>query len=236
MMTGDFFFAFSVQHTTTKKVLYDESLVRFMGLVSEGDGKEQYVNPIEVGVHKCNATDFINLKKPTQGSEYMIERMKNDSSLFCFDELDINGNAINSSLYGRDDNSEHRRIELIYMPCLTYREIDKTLNISRPDQKISCRGSMDNYTEVKAATEEYLKDAEVVVVYNQAKFDNQYFDERMIKNSSQAWSRVFTPSEPSWIHSMLTQNSITDETELFNFGTPLYTPERLFNSYHISGL
>jgi hypothetical protein len=36
----DFFMAFSIQHTITKKLLYDEKLVRFVGLISEGDGVE----------------------------------------------------------------------------------------------------------------------------------------------------------------------------------------------------
>ena len=39
-----FFWAFSVMHTITKEVLYDEGIVRFQGLVSEGDGVDQYMN------------------------------------------------------------------------------------------------------------------------------------------------------------------------------------------------
>ena len=42
-------------------------------------------------------------------------------SLRCLDDVDINGDPLNSELYGRDDISPYRRIEVNYLPCLTYK-------------------------------------------------------------------------------------------------------------------
>ena len=118
-----------------------------MGLISEGNGTHQYLEQKEVGMHKCNSDDFANMKVPYKGSKNRIERLNETESLFCFDKNDSDGNPVEIDLFGMNDNVVHKRIEVIFMPCITYRErtIDKT--------SVTCNGTLDNFDDVKKHTE-----------------------------------------------------------------------------------
>ena len=91
---------------------------------------------------------------------------------------------------------------------------------------------MDNFTDIKLESEKLLKNAEVVVVYNQAAFNNTRYDDGMISRYSTAWSRQFSASEPSWIQTMLVENQIDDEIDWFNLGGDFGEPKK-FNSFEI---
>ena len=77
---------------------------------------------------------------------------------------------------------------------------------------------MQNYGSIKRDTENYLKNAEVVIVYNQERFNSTDFSDDMVLRYSYALSRPFNAKEPSWMHTMLTDNVIEDESDLFNTG------------------
>jgi len=143
--------------------------------------------------------------------------MKKNEALLCFDKYDIEGKKVDTKLYGIDDNSEHRRIEFIVMPCLTYREF----TLRKDKQNITCKGDLSNFSDVKAETETFLKDAEIVTVFNQAKFNNTRFDKEMIIKDSRASSIPFTAAEPSWVQMVMTGNAVADEIDLLNTGLTL---------------
>ena len=63
-------------------------------------------------------------------------------------------------LYGMNDNTAHRRIEFIYMPCLTYKFM------TNRTQEVTCKGTMQDYAPIKVETEKYLKNAELAIIYN----------------------------------------------------------------------
>jgi hypothetical protein len=113
--------AFSVQNAITKELLYDPSLIRFQGIISEGDGLKQYQNIQEIGVHPCSHTDFKKMYTPATNSKRRIERLQYKDSLFCLNDTDVNGRQLNLNLFGMDTEGPHRRLEIIVMPCLTYR-------------------------------------------------------------------------------------------------------------------
>jgi hypothetical protein len=59
----------------------------------------------------------------------------------CLDELDVLGNPTSTFLYGRDDISPYRRIEFVYLPCLTY----KMMTLSEENrQKTECYAKEDD--------------------------------------------------------------------------------------------
>ena len=92
-------------------------------------------------MHRCNEDDFKKMKNPSRGSKHRISKLREAESLFCFDKTDIGGKNYSTKFYGKNDNTEHRRIEFIFMPCLTYKEMT-----NRTDKEnITCKGSLDNY-------------------------------------------------------------------------------------------
>ena len=201
-------------------------------MISEGDGIHEYSEIVEIGVHKCDDTDFKKMKKPLPGGAKKINKMKDDGVLHCFDREDVNGKKLDTTLFGADDNSLHRRIEFILMPCLTYSHKHKIFNITDNVHNSSCKGSLDDYKDIKIESEKFLKNAEIVIVHNQAAFNISRFDDDMITRYSKAWSLPFTASEPSWIQAMLVENVIDDETALFNLGGD-FQMEKTFNSFEI---
>ena len=168
-------------------------------------------------MHKCNSDDFSKMKAPSIQSSHRIQQLNETESLFCLDKKDMDGNPVKMQLYGNNDNVPHRRIEVIYMPCLTYKERMKN------KENVTCKGSLDNFEEIKQETETYLKDAELVVVYNHATFNTSRFGgyEDVVSWHSRTWSIVFDASQPSWIHALLKEQKIDDETDWFNSGYSL---------------
>ena len=94
-----------------------------MGMISDGDGVKQYQNIVEVGVHSCTDEDYAELHAPNAKSKGIIDSLTGSKSLFCFDKTDVNGAEIDYGFWGAEDNRDHRRIEVIYMPCATYKHM-----------------------------------------------------------------------------------------------------------------
>ena len=80
------------------------------------------------------------MKKPLEGGAKKINKMKDDGVLHCFDRNDVNGNKLDTSLFGVDDNSAHRRIEFILMPCHIYSKRHQFLNMTDHGHEDTCKG------------------------------------------------------------------------------------------------
>jgi hypothetical protein len=48
----------------------------------------------------------------------LLDELKLKDSLFCLNEKDIKGKPINYNLFGRDEVSKHRRLDIIFKPCM----------------------------------------------------------------------------------------------------------------------
>ena len=45
---------FLIENFTEKIAFDDEKHARFWAVINEGDGTKEWLNPVEVGIHKCN--------------------------------------------------------------------------------------------------------------------------------------------------------------------------------------
>ena len=109
-------------------------------------------------MHKCKEKDFKKMNKPSRVNENRFKKLK--SRLFCLDETDVNGSSYDYSFYGTDDFTPHRRIEYIFMPCLAYK------NLTKSKESVTCKGSVEEWEQIKKETETLLARAELAMVYN----------------------------------------------------------------------
>ena len=113
---------FGVENFLTKEILHDERYVRFLVSINEAeDGNLIEDSFVEVGVHKCTNSEYQNLYEPHFLFKNKLEEYEANNSLMCMDDFDLNGNPLNRKFYGRNDDVSFRRIEILVMPCLSYR-------------------------------------------------------------------------------------------------------------------
>jgi hypothetical protein len=50
--------------------------------------------------------------------------LRKNNVMYCMDSVDSKGAPINKNIFGPDDGRDHRRIDLLYLPCdpITYKE------------------------------------------------------------------------------------------------------------------
>jgi len=99
------------------------------------------------------------------------------------------------------------------MPCLTFK------NRTKSNDTVTCKGSVDQWPSLKIETEAFLKRSVLTVVHNTESFNNTiYNDDSMVKKNAVAWSHKIDATKPSWVHALVEETDIEDETELFNWG------------------
>jgi hypothetical protein len=103
-----------------------------------------------------------------------MQALKESGALRCLDKLDVNGDPLNTNLYGRDDISPYRRIDFLYVPCLTY----KLMTLSEKNrEETECYATMDDSYEVQQEklqeTIKYLKKPDLQVIYNSERINTE---------------------------------------------------------------
>jgi hypothetical protein len=53
-----------------------------------------------------------------KSSANKVEKIKATNSFLCLDEHDTQGKPVNLRLFGKDDSSPHRKLELLAIPCI----------------------------------------------------------------------------------------------------------------------
>jgi hypothetical protein len=50
--------------------------------------------------------------------------LRENKVMYCMDSVDDTGVPVNKAIFGPDDGRDHRRIDLLYLPCdpVTYKE------------------------------------------------------------------------------------------------------------------
>jgi hypothetical protein len=48
----------------------------------------------------------------------IINRLKKSKTFWCLNERDTEGKPLNTSLFGKNDITAHRRLDIIFTPCV----------------------------------------------------------------------------------------------------------------------
>ena len=70
-------------------------------------------------VHICNEEDWSKFHRPAYKSLSTFTKLKQRNVLYCFNKLDKDGKPFaDVKLFGPDDTSINRHIEIILKPCI----------------------------------------------------------------------------------------------------------------------
>lgn len=121
-----------------------------------------------------------------------MQELKESGALLCLDKLDVNGDPLNTLLYGRDDISTYRRMDFLYVPCLTY----KLMTLSDKNrEETECYATMDDSYEVQQEklqeTIKYLKKPDLQLIYNSERINTEKFNGEAIVKESLIVNRMF---------------------------------------------
>jgi len=112
-----FAFAFYVEDYTTNEPKDDLSFIEFYGMIVERADNNTLLHQ-KIGVHRCNESDYEKFHPPEKDQLHKIEDLKASRTLLCLDEQGVTGNYYNRSLFGKDDIVVHRRLDIMFTPCV----------------------------------------------------------------------------------------------------------------------
>lgn len=129
--------------------------------------------------------------------------------LYCLDSVDSKGVPVNKAIFGPDDGRDHRRIDLLYLPCdpVTWGadvvlEKDQCFVKDRKDK-----------TEMAAklkATKEWIGVPDFTMVYNNMRLDLKKFGTDSIRKESRVMNYQYDINFPSWIHGQIYSDLLED--------------------------
>lgn len=104
------------------------------------------------------------------------------------DSIDSKGEPVNKAIFGPDDGRDHRRIDLLYLPCdpITYKE-NKVLEVGQCFVKD--REDKKEMTEKLQATRDWIGVPDFTMVYNNMRLDLKKFNNDSIRKESRVMNR-----------------------------------------------
>ena len=109
--------AFAMRNYNTGEILHNHTMIEYEVHVYHGFGNSTDSIEHKAGVHTCNATDYNRFYGPSATYAPRFNHLKAQDAWMCMDEYDKAGKKVNTTLFGPDENAEHRRFEVIYKPC-----------------------------------------------------------------------------------------------------------------------
>ena len=171
-----FKFAFAMRGYLDHEIKNKTNMVEWEVHVYKGNGSSEYTE-FEVGVHACNDSDYKDFYTLSKKSKPRFDDFKEKGSFLCMNDYDVNGLKVDKNLFGPDENTPHRRFELIFKPC------KPTVMTADQDYNTTCL--VRNKT--RAAYDEKLKEiityigmAELIFAYNVEKMNLKEFGEKSI--------------------------------------------------------
>jgi len=71
-----------------------------------------------VGVHECSDADYTDFYARVEKAARRFDTLRQKKAWMCIDKKDSEGNEVNQKLFGSDENTPNRRLEIIYKPCV----------------------------------------------------------------------------------------------------------------------
>ena len=136
--------------------------------------------------------------------------------LFCIDDVDEFGVAVDQTkFFGHDDGSHNRRFDIIFKPCTP----QKLTNENKHLKDTKCIANLDSKKDLEGLLQrsiDYLGTPEVKLVYNHERIDTseKSWGSQSIKKEMKLASKSFSASVPTYFHYHLRRDILIDETQL----------------------
>jgi hypothetical protein len=106
-----------------------------------------------VGTHICTEEDWSKFYKPSKSSKAKIDFVKRKGVMMCLDDLDLKGSQVKKNLFGVDDVHPHRRIDLVYLPCIP----EQITPANKGENDTKCLADLEDPDSMTAKLEDSIK-------------------------------------------------------------------------------
>ena len=216
MDMNKFQFAFYIEDYFSGELKDDPSLVTLFGVIFYMTHDNTLQNQT-IGTHKCTKEDYGRFYEPAVDQAPKVNRLKKANTFYCLDKIDTNGRPLNTSLFGKDDIVVHRRLDIIFTPCIPQQLTEENKHL----QKKMCLADLNSPTDLERKKQEsiaYLKEPNLVTMTNKETLDITSFGEDTFKYSSHLKNQQFSALDPTWVRVFLEKSVLEDESELLNLG------------------
>ena len=182
-----------------------------------GDGSGAEETYQVVGVHECDDADYAKFYKPSESASSRIASLKFDRALMCLNKKDNNGVDANPNLYGSDENYPHRRIELMYRPCVPVTMDSDNMHLHEDACLVSGQSEPELAKQL-ADTKKWISQPDLNIVYNHETVQMDKYGADSIKTEARVMNYQWSEKEPSFLMAKLQTDTLEDSASWFNLG------------------
>jgi hypothetical protein len=119
--------------------------------------------------------------------------------MYCMDAIDNKGVPVDKAIFGPDDGRDHKRIDLLYLPCdpVTW---GPEVILEKDQCFVKDRKDKEEMAAKIKATKEWIGVPDYTMVYNNMRLDLKKFGDDSIRKESRVMNYQFDINVPSWIH------------------------------------
>ena len=188
--------AFAMRNYNTGEILHNHTMIEYEVHVYTGDGKGTDTIEHQVGVHVCNETDYANFYGPFKPR---FEMMRSQDAWMCMDQYDKAGKKVNTTLFGQDENTEHRRYEVIYKPCTPRPMNPYDLDYEYFTNCFTRNDTAEGYQQKLNEIKEWIGQPELILAYNEEQVDFYYYGQKSINRVTAVLNYQWSTKEPSFL-------------------------------------
>lgn len=182
--------AFAVEGYTDRVGKDDPEYVEWVVQMTQNVGGVQEIFPL--ATHKCTSADYDSFFEPAKAYKKQIEASRTRGNMICIDE------GQDLSIFGEGDTTDHRRLDFMLIPC----QASATKNCPHNRQE----------------TIDYLGAVDLVMMYNQERFDQRYYEDNPIFKEAVFKNVQFDHKNPNFIHSEISLTEVQDEISYLQIG------------------
>ena len=196
--------AFAVKKAEADEFLDNKYYVQWKAMIIEGSySQEKKEIRRTVGVHKCLPSDYAQFYPlSNQNEEHLAELEHLKPHLWCLNDSDDQGNVLTQqSFYGPIDGTSHRRLDIIYQPCIP-RQLDENNKHMEGEKCLADYHDLDNLEDRLTKSIEYLGTPVVKIYHNweRVSTSQSVYGAESIISESKIISKQFSTKMPTWFH------------------------------------
>jgi len=129
--------------------------------------------------------------------------------MYCMDAVDSKGLPVNKAIFGPDDGRDHRRIDLLFLPCdpITW---GPEVVLGKDQCFVENRENKVEMDKKIADTKKWIGVPDYTMVYNNMRLDLKKFYDKSIRKESRVMNFQFDINFPSWIHGQIYSDVLED--------------------------
>jgi hypothetical protein len=103
---------------------------------------------------------------PITNAKKKVQQFKDNGNFLCMDNFDTEGNPVDLNFYGSGDTNSHRRLSIIFEPCVP----EQISRQNEAEQSTRCLADLTSPSDLRRKlndSKNYIKSPDMVFYFNQ---------------------------------------------------------------------